>query len=166
MGGQSDSSTDGEDNHDDEQMDMPAPPAPLLQAPAPVSAMAAGVAGSCIWRRWPGRPQCQASGVPRGCEARPRADSPLTSCESACGPRAARRAARYGGRSSRSRTRGNTAVPRDDRRRLDDDERRSPPGPQTDNQTHSHRSAFVRGSRRDIVRCSTSSWCRNARISS
>ena len=35
-----------------------------------------------------------------------------------------------------------------------------------DNQTQSHRSTFVRGSRRGIVRCSTSSWCRNARISS
>jgi hypothetical protein len=59
-----------------------------------------------------------------------------------------------------------SAVPGDHRFRFDDDERRSPPGPET-GQPDPEPTVHLRGpNRRGRVRCSTSSWCRNASTSS
>jgi hypothetical protein len=132
-----------------------------------MSAMAAGVAESCIWRRWPGRPRCQVSGVRRGCEARPRAefasDIVRISLRTTSGtvgrpvrPQLFQVQNKRKPRRCRAMTVAGLTMTRAVRHRVH----------RRDNQTQGQRSTFVTGSRRGIVRCSTSSWCRNARTSS
>ena len=58
------------------------------------------------------------------------------------------------------------SVPGDDGLRLDDDERRSPSGPDAREQDPEPAIGLREPNRRGRVRCSTCSWCRNARISS
>jgi len=58
-----------------------------------------------------------------------------------------------------------SAMPRDDRLRLNDDEPRAPVTQTRDSQTQRHRSTFPRARRCGCDRCSTCSWWRSASTS-